>query len=302
MGPSGSGKTTLLKGISGLLPITSGKISWENGEGTTGLVFQESRLFPHLTVMENIGFGLRVKGIPTKERKLQARNFLKSLQLENFENRYPHQLSGGQQQRVSLGRALILNPDLLLLDEPFASLDTKLREDLIIWLHQLQRKLGFSILWVTHYIDEALSIADRIGIIMDGRLQQIGNPSDLFQKPSSEKIAQFLSLPNRFSKDQWQNWFQSDLKLHSRWSRGWIDSSHLQIIDDESILDTPKERECVISGIITQVRPMREGYSLLVNSNNEILEVTTAGWKRIPRLHEKIEIRIMFDHIHWYSE
>ena len=122
MGPSGSGKTTLLKGIAGLLPLTSGRISWESGTGSTGLVFQEPRLFPHLTVLENIAFGLRVKGIPAKERRQQARDFLKSLQLENLENRYPHQLSGGQQQRVSLGRALILNPDLLLLDEPFASL------------------------------------------------------------------------------------------------------------------------------------------------------------------------------------
>ena len=187
MGPSGSGKTTLLKGIAGLIPLASGKQTWENGIGTTGLVFQEPRLFPHLTVLENIAFGLRVKGIPAKERRIQVRRFLKNLQLESLENRYPHQLSGGQQQRVSLGRALILNPDLLLLDEPFASLDTSLRLDLIEWLSELQRKLGFSILWVTHYLDEALSVADRIGIMSDGTLMQMAHPQSFFKNHPLKK-------------------------------------------------------------------------------------------------------------------
>lgn len=301
MGPSGSGKTTLLKGIAGLLPLTSGRISWEHGKGSTGLVFQEPRLFPHLTVLENIAFGLRVKGISAKERRIQAGNFLKSLQLENLENRYPHQLSGGQQQRVSLGRALILNPDLLLLDEPFASLDTSLREDLISWLHQLQRNLGFSILWVTHYIDEALSIADRIGVIFEGKLQQIGRPAEIFQQPSSEKIAQFLSLPNRYSKEQWQCWFQSDLPVPLTLTRGWIDSNHLQIINEES--QHPKnELYCIISGVITKVKPNRDGYTLTIQSNSETLEALTIGWKKVPFLQENIKISIMFDHIYWYSE
>lgn len=305
MGPSGSGKTTLLKGIAGLLSLTSGRISWENGIGTTGLVFQEPRLFPHLTVLENIAFGLRVQGVATKERKLQAGNFLKSLQLENLGNRYPHQLSGGQQQRVSLGRALILNPDLLLLDEPFASLDTSLREDLISWLYQLQRRLGFSILWVTHYIDEALSIADRIGIIFEGKLQQIGNPSEIFQQPASEKIAHFLSLPNRFSKQQWQNWFQRDLPLPQTLNRGWIDSNHLQIIDEESQLPSNGIKEglySIISGFIMKVKPNREGYTLTIQSNSETLEVSTIGWSKVPALQESIKIKIMFEHIYWYSE
>lgn len=301
MGPSGSGKTTLLKGIAGLLPLTSGRISWENGKGSTGLVFQEPRLFPHLTVLENIAFGLRVKGISAKERRIQAENFLKSLQLENLEDRYPHQLSGGQQQRVSLGRALILNPDLLLLDEPFASLDTSLREDLITWLYQLQRNLGFSILWVTHYIDEALAIADRIGIIFEGKLQQIGKPAEIFQQPSTEKIARFLSLPNRFSREQWQSWFQSDLPVPPTLNRGWIDSNHIHIVDEES-LHQSNGIYCNISGVITKVKPNREGYTLTIQSSSESLEVTTIGWNQVPVLQENIKIRIMFEHIYWYSD
>ncbi|MCL6570903.1 MAG: ABC transporter ATP-binding protein [Bacillus sp. (in: Bacteria)] len=304
MGPSGSGKTTLLKGIAGLIPLDSGKLTWENGIGTIGLVFQEARLFPHLTVLENIAFGLRVKGIPAKERRIQVRRFLKNLQLEKLENRYPHQLSGGQQQRVSLGRALILNPNLLLLDEPFASLDTTLRLDLIEWLYELQRKLGFSILWVTHYLDEALSIADRIGIIFDGRLEQSGTPSELFQKPSSEKIAQFLSLPNRFSREQWRGWFQDVLKVPQELSRGWIDATHLQIMDREwtpsdGFIDVPA---CILSGVVTKVRPSREGFSIVVTVDNESVVVNTNGWSRVPVVQEKIRIRVPFAQIHWYTK
>ncbi len=233
-----------------------------------------------------------------------ARDFLKNLQLDSLEKRFPHQLSGGQQQRVSLGRALILNPDLLLLDEPFASLDTSLRQDLIEWLYELQRKLGFSILWVTHYIDEALSVADRIGIILNGGLQQIGIPSELFQKPASEKIALFLSLPNRFSRGQWSKWFQSELNGLQTQDRGWIDPKHLQLIDGEnrSVEGKLEETECIISGFVTKVRPSREGYSIIVLADNESLEVNTTGWKRVPKLKEKIRIRVPFEHIHWYSE
>jgi ABC-type sugar transport system ATPase subunit len=304
MGPSGSGKTTLLKGIAGLIPLASGKQTWENGIGTTGLVFQEPRLFPHLTVLENIAFGLRVKGIPAKERRIQVRCFLKNLQLESLENRYPHQLSGGQQQRVSLGRALILNPDLLLLDEPFASLDTSLRLDLIEWLSELQRKLGFSILWVTHYLDEALSVADRIGIMSDGTLMQIGTPSELFQKPSSERIAQFLSLPNRFSSEQWSRWFQGVLTVPHEMSRGWIDSTHLQLIDIEctSSVGNGDLQACIIHGVVTKVRPSREGFSIVVLADHESLDVNTSGWKRVPVVQETIRLRIPFEQIHWYTE
>ena len=184
-------------------------------------------------------------------------------------------------------------------------LDTSLREDLISWLYQLQRDLGFSILWVTHYIDEALSIADRIGIIFEGTLQQIGRPAEIFQQPSSETIAHFLSLPNRFSKEQWQSWFQRDFPLPPTLNRGWIDSSHMQIIDNESSTPSNGTKEglyCIISGLIMKVKPNREGYTLTIQSNSETLEVTTIGWKKVPVLQEKIKIRLMFEQIHWYTE
>jgi ABC-type sulfate/molybdate transport systems ATPase subunit len=143
------------------LPLSAGSFDWEGNDGTMGLVFQEPRLFPHMTVLENVGFGLRARGMARQKRHHEVRKFLEILKLTDLENRYPHELSGGQQQRVALGRMLILKPDLLLLDEPFASLDTPLRIELSEWLYKLQREQGFSILWVTHYMDEAFSVADR---------------------------------------------------------------------------------------------------------------------------------------------
>ncbi len=299
MGPSGSGKTTLLKGIAGLLPLASGKITYDRGEGTTGLVFQEPRLFPHMTVLENIAFGLRVKGIPTKERNRQVSRFLKILQLEGLEHRYPHQLSGGQQQRVSLGRSLILKPDLLLLDEPFSSLDTSLRVDLIEWLLAVQKEIGFSILWVTHYVEEAVSAADRIGILIDGTLHQTANPEELFQHPSSERIASFLSLPNRFSREQWQNWFQADLNVFETDDRGWISPNQLLLIDKAEAQD---EQAGMISGIVMKTRPGKYGHTITLRSHDALVEVNTIGWGSVPDLNAEISVKVLLDHIHWYSE
>jgi ABC-type sugar transport system ATPase subunit len=304
MGPSGSGKTTLLKGIAGLVPIASGEQCWENGTGTVGMVFQEPRLFPHLTVLENISFGLRVKGVPRKERTVQAGEFLKILQLDGLEDRYPHQLSGGQQQRVSLGRTLILKPDLLLLDEPFASLDTPLRLELIDWLYHFQRENQFSIIWVTHFLDEAFSVADRIGIMMEGFLQQAGRPAELYQQPSSEKIASFLSLPNRLTREQWQKCFQCDLSTLSTKERGWIPANGLQLIDKQLLPEISKEEKRLgfISGIVTKMIPGNDGFSVIVKSDDCLVEINSIEWNSIPELNEEVYIKIPFERIIWYHQ
>jgi putative spermidine/putrescine transport system ATP-binding protein len=300
LGPSGSGKTTLLKGIAGLVPIISGKFCWQNGKGTVGLVFQEPRLFPHLTVIDNIAFSLRVQGFPKKERREQARQFIKILQLEGLENRYPHELSGGQQQRVSLGRTLIVRPDLLLLDEPFSSLDTPLRMELIEWLSQYQHEMGFSILWVTHFLDEAFSVADRIGILMEGGLQQVGTSSELYQKPSSEKVAAFLALPNRFSRDQWQKWFQLDLTLLDTKKRGWIPANRLQLVDNN--LKSDDLSAGLISGVVTRLKAGRDGLTLVVKSGDCLIEVSYTEKSMVPILNENVSVRVPFDEIVWYDE
>lgn len=300
MGPSGSGKTTLLKGIADLLPITSGKISWIKGSAKVGLVFQEPRLFPHMTVIDNIAFSLRIQGIPREDREKQAHHFIKILKLDGLEDRLPHQLSGGQQQRVSLGRTLILKPNLLLLDEPFASLDPSLRMELIEWLYQFQRKMGFSILWVTHFLEEAFSVADRIGIMIEGSLKQVGKPQELFQNPSSEIVASFLSLPNRFSRDQWQKWFQYDLQQTKE--RGWISPFRLQIIHstEESLIEN--KMAGYITGVVTKILPGKDGLSMIIKSQNCLVEARILESGKAPKLNRVVTVKIPFDQINWYHE
>jgi ABC-type sugar transport system ATPase subunit len=298
LGPSGSGKTTLLKGIAGLLPITSGTLSWENNAETVGLVFQEPRLFPHLTVLDNIAFSLRVKGVSKRERREQARNFIKILQLEGLENRLPHELSGGQQQRVSLGRTLIRKPDLLLLDEPFSSLDPSLRVELTEWLYQFQREMGFSILWVTHFLEEAFTVADRIGILLKGTLEQVDKPSELFTTPSSESVASFLSLPNRFSREQWQKWFECDLGMKPTLERGWISPSRLQVVNGHSI----PESDGLILAEVIKMLPGKDGMTVILKSDDCLVEVGNLDNCFVPVLHEKVSVRVPFDQIVWYHD
>lgn len=306
MGPSGSGKSTMLKGIAGLLPLTDGSISWENGIGTTGLVFQEPRLFPHMTVIENLTFGLRVKGIPVKERTKRAHQFIKILQLEGLENRYPHQLSGGQQQRVSLGRVLVMKPDLLLLDEPFSSLDTPLRNQLTEWMYQLQRKQGFSILWVTHYIDEAYSVADRVGVMMDGKILQTGKPLDFYHAPASENIASFFSLTNRFCLQSWQQWLQSSLCTYETKEMGWIPANALKIRtrcnNTETIKTYEQDHPSIVwrEGNVTRVKHEPKGNIVLVEAAGITLEVEMAVWDGLPNIQDDIEVGVPVNKIIWY--
>lgn len=301
MGPSGSGKSTLLKGIAGLLPLKSGSISWGDRAGTTGLVFQEPRLFPHMTVMENLAFGLRAQGISAKERKTRVSEFLEILQLQGLENRYPHQLSGGQKQRVSLGRVLVLKPDLLLLDEPFSSLDTPLRNQLTEWLYDLQKKQGFSILWVTHYIDEAYSVADRVGVIMDGEILQIGKPLDFYQKPKCDKVASFFSLPNRYSIEKWQQWLQGFLQEAAMLPNemGWIPANALRItsIGSEEHLYQSSESLIWRDGTVSRVKHEPNGHIVFVESQGFTLQVEMTVWENVPTVKEKVKLGIPVDRI-----
>ncbi|WP_318505561.1 ABC transporter ATP-binding protein [Bacillus sp. T3] len=306
MGPSGSGKSTLLKGIAGLVPLAAGTISWKNGKGTTGLVFQEPRLFPHMTVIENLTFGLRAKGIPVKERTMRAQEYLKILQLEGLGNRYPHQLSGGQQQRVSLGRVLVMKPDLLLLDEPFSSLDTPLRKQLTEWMYQLQRKQGFSILWVTHYIDEAYSVADRVGVMMDGEILQTGKPLDFYHAPASENIAAFFSLTNRFHLQSWQQWFQSSLYTYETKEMGWIQANALKIRTKcnhaETIKTVDQNDPDIVwrEGIVTRVKHEPKGNIVLIEAAGITLAVELAVWDGLPNIQDHIEVGVPPNKIIWY--
>ena len=204
LGPSGSGKTTSLMMVAGFEKPTRGEILVDGHDVAQrppeqrnfGVVFQGYALFPHKNVLENVEFGLRMKGVPPAARRRQAFDMIEKVGLANFAMRKPRELSGGQQQRVALARALVFEPDALLLDEPLSALDRKLRESLQNEIKELQKRFGISILFVTHDQDEAMMMSDRIAVMAEGRIVQIGSPSDVYLHPATPFVAGFLGETN----------------------------------------------------------------------------------------------------------
>lgn len=204
LGPSGSGKTTMLMTIAGFVEPTSGNVVLDGRDITSlppekrnfGLVFQGYALFPHMTVAQNVGYPLRVRNVGKSQADEKIQQVLQLIQLEHLAGRYPKQLSGGQQQRVALARALVFEPDLLLLDEPLSALDRALRKDLQRELKDIHDRVGSTFIYVTHDQEEALSMSDRIAILRDGRIEQLGTPNQLYERPASIFVANFLGKSN----------------------------------------------------------------------------------------------------------
>lgn len=200
LGPSGCGKTTVLKAVAGLLAPASGDVKFDGASvlsipaeqrGAT-LVFQKPLLFPHMTVVENVGFGLKMRRIAKAEIADRVAQALQWVRLEGYERRKPHELSGGQEQRVALARALVTGPRVLLLDEPFSALDENLRGEMRLLVHELQQRLRITTIFVTHDQREALAVADRIALLLDGKVEQCGMPRELLLNPASARSAQFF--------------------------------------------------------------------------------------------------------------
>jgi len=206
LGPSGCGKTTTLRTIAGFIEPDEGEVLIKGQvvnqlppyKRKIGLVFQNYALFPHMTVSENIAFGLRMMGVRGAEKEEKIDHILKLLRLEGFQNRFPSQLSGGQQQRVALARAVVINPDLLLLDEPLGALDKKLREEMQVELRQLQRRTGITTVFVSHDQEEALTLSDRIVVMNEGKIQQIGTPNEIYEFPKTKFVSDFIGVSNFF--------------------------------------------------------------------------------------------------------
>jgi putative spermidine/putrescine transport system ATP-binding protein len=200
LGPSGCGKTTTLRIVAGFVEPTSGSVQLGERDITAlppwkrnaGLVFQSYALFPHMTVAENVAFGLEMRRMPKAEMAPKVMEALRLVRLDHLGDRLPRQLSGGQQQRVALARALVFHPDVLLLDEPLSNLDAKLRQDVRVEIRELQRKLGLTTVMVTHDQEEALTMADRLVVMSDGRIRQIGSQQDLYERPSEKFVADFV--------------------------------------------------------------------------------------------------------------
>lgn len=218
LGPSGSGKTTVLRLIAGFDMPTSGSIELFGQEVSSvppfdrevNTVFQDYALFPHMTVQENIEYGLRVRNVPKSERQEQVREALRTVRLENLGDRKPNQLSGGQRQRIALARAIVVKPKVLLLDEPLGALDLKLREQMQVELKEIQRELSITFIFVTHDQAEALSLSDRVAVFNEGKIVQLGTPQEIYKNPTNTFVADFVGSSTIFSKSESKELFGID--------------------------------------------------------------------------------------------
>ena len=204
LGPSGCGKTTLLRMLAGFIEPTAGTVYFGEKEVTheppnkrnTGMVFQSYALWPHMSVVENVAYGLKIRKIPPAERLKKALHALDVVQMKHLAQRKPNELSGGQQQRVALARAIVVEPDVLLLDEPLSNLDAKLRLEMRCEIRRICTTLGITTVYVTHDQKEALSIADKMAILKDGQVHQVGTPSEIYRSPCSKFVAEFIGETN----------------------------------------------------------------------------------------------------------
>ena len=206
LGPSGSGKTTVLRLIAGFESASSGRVVIESQDVTdlapfdrpVNTVFQDYALFPHMSIQENVEYGLRTRGVAKAERAKQALEAIDSVKLSHLSQRLPHQLSGGQRQRIALARALVLRPKVLLLDEPLGALDKQLREEMQVELKRIQREAGITFIFVTHDQEDAMRMRDRIAVFNEGSIEQIGTPQQVYEKPQTKFVASFLGVSNIF--------------------------------------------------------------------------------------------------------
>ncbi|HEX3388510.1 MAG TPA: ABC transporter ATP-binding protein [Streptosporangiaceae bacterium] len=209
LGPSGSGKTTLLRLIAGFERPDSGTVELRGTDVTrqppysrdVNTVFQDYALFPHMNVLENVGYGLRVRRVPRAERNRRAEAALEIVRLTGLSGRKPVQLSGGQRQRVALARAIVNEPEVLLLDEPLGALDAKLRQEMQSELKRIQREVGITFIYVTHDQEEALTMSDRLAVFNQGRIEQLGTPVDVYERPASDFVAGFIGISNLLERD-----------------------------------------------------------------------------------------------------
>jgi putative spermidine/putrescine transport system ATP-binding protein len=209
LGSSGSGKSTVLNALAGFAPATSGDImiagksvaSEPPEKRNLGMVFQNYSLFPHMSVAQNIGFPLRMRGFSKRDIALKVERALNTVRLEHYGTRMPKELSGGQQQRVAFARAIVFEPPVLLMDEPLGALDLKLREALQFEIKEIQHQLGCTVVYVTHDQREALAMSDRIVVLRDGRIEQVGSPIDMYDRPANRFVAQFIGETNLLNAD-----------------------------------------------------------------------------------------------------
>lgn len=278
LGPSGCGKTTTLRVIAGFIEPTGGNLIFNDNDYTKipvhkrnfGLVFQSYALFPHLTVFDNIAFGLKMRKLDKAEIKEKILNILKIVDLEDLKDRYPKELSGGQRQRVAIARALIIKPDLLLLDEPLSNLDAKLRLKMRVEIRRLQQKLGITTVFVTHDQEECFSISDKVAVMNKGVIEQYDTPENIYNYPSTEFVARFVGFENFIDFELvGDNTYKT--KSDAKFSCDYENKSNTKNLkgtirpDDIEILKEEKEKN-IIDGVVEIRTYLGEKYQYTIDT------------------------------------
>lgn len=305
LGPSGCGKTTLLRIIGGFEEATGGKVIFE-GEDITSVpayerqintVFQKYALFPHMNIYENIAFGLRIKGLKEDKIDLKVKKILKMVNLEGFEKRRIASLSGGQQQRIAIARALVNEPKILLLDEPLGALDLKLRREMQLELKTMQQDLGITFIYVTHDQEEALAMSDKIVVLNDGIIQQIGSPVDIYNEPNNRFVAKFIGASNIIEgimEEDYRVKFSG--RLFDCVDFGFEENEAIDVVIRPEDLEITNKEDCLIRGIVQSVSFQGVHYELrVVDKNDYIWKVHTTSFKDEG---EEIYLRVDPDNIH----
>ena len=295
LGPSGSGKTTCLRMIAGFDRPTAGHI-YLYGQDVSDLppyerdvntVFQDYALFPHMTIEDNIAYGLMIKGVDKKERTKQVTEMLDLVRLPGFGSRKPSQLSGGQRQRVALARALINHPKVLLLDEPLGALDLKLRQQMQVELKSIQKRVGITFIFVTHDQEEALTMSDRIAVFSEGKIQQVGTPSDIYERPATPFVAGFVGTSNLLSGAVAKRLTGSEKMFSIRPEKIHLSAENSKPENDMLTVDGVI-RDVVYLGLFTRYLVEIEGGSDLVvieqNLKTTSMDVLSARGQKV-RLH-----------------
>jgi putative spermidine/putrescine transport system ATP-binding protein len=298
LGPSGSGKTTCLRMIAGFDRPTSGNI-FLYGQDVSDLppyernvntVFQDYALFPHMTIEDNIAYGLMIKGIPKKERYKQVDDMLDLVRLPGFGHRKPSQLSGGQRQRVALARALINHPKVLLLDEPLGALDLKLRQQMQVELKSIQKRVGITFIFVTHDQEEALTMSDRIAVFSEGKIEQVGTPADVYERPASPFVAGFVGTSNLISGEVAKRITGSEQMFSIRPEKIHLGSANGNVDKDMLTIDGVI-RDVVYLGLFTRYLVEIEGGADLVvveqNLKSTSMDVLSAKGQKVRLLWHK---------------
>jgi putative 2-aminoethylphosphonate ABC transporter ATP-binding protein len=321
LGPSGCGKTTILRMITGFETLTSGNIVYDGKvindvipqKREFGIVFQSYALFPNMTVNENIAFGLKMRKMPQGLIDERVNEMLRLIGLIGWEGHYPSQLSGGQQQRVALGRSLAIKPSILLLDEPLSALDAKIRVRLRTVIKKLQQELGITLIYVTHDQEEALSLADRVVIMRDGQIRQVGSPFEIYKKPKTSFIAEFVGTSNFISgikKDGKVKFGQMEFTV-SNLDDVKGENVHLAVRPEniELVDVTISSEQCVSSNVVAVVAEVITFLGAVVRiafameGETMIVDISEKDFERIGlKRGEKIQVYFPPDAFHVYTE